>query len=64
LWLSQYKKGKTSVDFSEVMGFGMAAAPAGPYANNLQLAPDNHTNTSSLRSVDHIADGWIVFIAK
>jgi len=29
------------------MGFGDAAASAGPYANNLHLAPD-HTNTSSL----------------
>ena len=26
----------------------MAVASAGPYANNLHLAADNHTNTSSL----------------
>ena len=26
----------------------MAVASAGPYANNLHLAPDNHTNTPSL----------------
>jgi len=26
----------------------MAVASAGPYANNLHLTPDNHTNTSSL----------------
>jgi len=30
------------------MGFGDAVASAGPYANNLHLAPDNHTNVSSL----------------
>jgi len=33
------------------MGFEMALLSAGPYANNLHLAPDrtdNHTNTSSL----------------
>jgi len=33
------------------MGFGMAVASAGPYANNLHLAAlqtDNHTNTPSL----------------
>ena len=29
-------------------GFVVAVASAGPYANNLLLAPDNHTNTSSL----------------
>ena len=29
------------------MGFGDAAASAGPYANKL-LQTDNHTNTSSL----------------
>jgi len=33
----------------EMMGFGMAVASAGPYANNLtSLQTDNHTNTSSL----------------
>jgi len=34
----------------EVMGFWDAVASAGPYANNLHLAPDapHHTNTSSL----------------
>ena len=31
----------------EVLGFGMALVSAGPYANNLHVAPDNHTNTSS-----------------
>ena len=30
------------------MGVGMAVASAGPYADILHLAPDNHTNTSSL----------------
>jgi len=32
----------------EMMGFWNAAASARPYANNLHLAPDNHTKTSSL----------------
>jgi len=32
----------------EMMGFWDAMASAGPYANNLHLAPDNHTNTASL----------------
>jgi len=32
----------------EIMGFRDAVASAGPYANNLHLATDNHTNTSSL----------------
>jgi len=31
------------------MGFwGGTVASAGPYANNLHLTPDNHTNTSAL----------------
>ena len=29
----------------EVVGFGMALVSAGPYANNLRVAPDDHTNT-------------------
>jgi len=33
----------------EKMGFGDAVASAGPYANNLHLAPDrHHTNTAPL----------------
>jgi len=53
-WVSQYRKGKTSLDLNEARNdrvlFGMAVASAGSYANNLHLAPqtDNHTNTSSL----------------
>jgi len=42
-WISQYQKGKTSLDLNEERdggGFGMAVASAGPYANNLHLAPD------------------------
>ena len=31
-----------------MMGFWDAVASAGPYADNLHLAPDNHSNTSSL----------------
>jgi len=34
-WVRWYQKGKTRVDLSE-----MAVASAGPYANNLHLAPD------------------------
>jgi len=34
----------------EIMGFGEAVASAGPYANDLHLAPDNHTNPSSLQA--------------
>jgi len=43
IWVSRYQKGKTSLDLSEARddgGFGMAVASAGPYANNLYLAPD------------------------
>jgi len=39
-WISRYQKGKTSLDLNEARGFGMAVASAGPYANNLHLAPD------------------------
>jgi len=40
---TRYQKGKTSLDLNEARddcGFGMAVASAGPYANNLHLAPD------------------------
>jgi len=30
------------------MGFGDAVASAGPYANNVHLTPDNHTDNLSL----------------
>jgi len=48
-WMSWYQKGKTSLDLKrqETTGFWDAVASAGPYANNLHLTPDNHTNTSS-----------------
>jgi len=36
--VSRYQKGKTSVQ--EMMAFGGTVASTGPYANNLQLAPD------------------------
>jgi len=42
---------KTSLGFNEAKEdgvFGMTVASAGPYANDLHLAPDNRTNTSSL----------------
>jgi len=32
----------------EMTGFWDTLASAGPYANNLRLAPDSHTNTSAL----------------
>jgi len=41
--VSQYQKGKTSLNLNvarDVGGFGMAVASAGPYANNLCLAPE------------------------
>jgi len=43
-WVSQYQKGKNSLDLNEASNFwgGVwdAVASAGPYANNLQLDPD------------------------
>jgi len=41
-WVSRYQKGKTSVDLNETREDGVldAVASAGPYANNLHLAPD------------------------
>jgi len=36
-WVSQQKKRKTSLDLNEARDDG---ASAGPYANNLHLAPD------------------------
>jgi len=42
-WVSRYQKGKTSLHLNEARYDGVlwiAAASAGPYANNLQLAPD------------------------
>ena len=40
-WVSRHQKGKTSEDLNrqEIMGFGDAVASAGPYANNMYLAP-------------------------
>ena len=41
-WVSRYQKGKTSLDLNEARDdrvLGMAVASAGPYANNLHLAP-------------------------
>jgi len=41
--VSQYRKGKTSLDLNEARAdgvLGMAVASAGPYANSLHLAPD------------------------
>jgi len=41
-WVSQYQKGKTSLDLNgeRWRGCGIVVASAGPYANNLHLAPD------------------------
>jgi len=42
-WVSRYQNGRTSLDLNETRddgGNGMAVASAGPYANNLHLAPD------------------------
>jgi len=41
-WVSRYQKDKTSQDLNEARddGFWDAVALAGPYANNLRLAPD------------------------
>ena len=41
-WVSWYEKGKTSLDLNEARDDGIwdDSAPAGPYANNLHLAPD------------------------
>jgi len=41
-WVSQYQKGETILDLNEARydGFWDAVASAGPYANNLHLAPD------------------------
>jgi len=41
-WVSQYQKGKTSLDSNEARddAFSDAVASAGTYANNLHLAPD------------------------
>jgi len=41
-WVSQYHKDKTSLDLNEARDDGVwdAATSAGPYANNLHLAPD------------------------
>jgi len=41
--VSRYQKGKTSLDLNEARdngGFGVTVASAGPYANDLHLAPD------------------------
>jgi len=41
-WVSWYQKSKTSLDLNEARDNGVwdAVASAGPYANNLHLAPD------------------------
>jgi len=36
------------VDFTGARDDGAAVASAGPYANHLHLAPDNHASTSPL----------------
>ena len=44
----RYQKGRTILDFNEARDVGVAVASAGPYANHLHFAPDNHASTSSL----------------
>ena len=41
-WVSRYHKGKTSLDLNDARDDGVwdAVASAGPYANNLHVAPD------------------------
>ena len=39
-WVSQYKKGKTSLDLNEARDAVDAVASAEPHANSLHLAPD------------------------
>jgi len=44
MWVSQYQKGKTSLDLNEArddIRFWDAVASAGLYANNLLLAADS-----------------------
>jgi len=44
IWVSQYHKGKTSLDLNDTRDDGGGVlgyrASGGPYANNLHLAPD------------------------
>ena len=42
-WVSRYQKGRNQSGYKSgkrLWDFGMAVAPAGPYANNLHLVPD------------------------
>jgi len=41
-WVSQYQKGKTSLDLNKARYDGVwdAVASAGPYANNLHISAD------------------------
>ena len=49
-WVSQYQKGKTSLDLNEARdgGFWNVVASAGPYAIFTLLQTDNRANTPSL----------------
>jgi len=47
-WVSWYQKGRTILDLNEARDNGVAVASAGPYANYLHFAADNHISTSSL----------------
>jgi len=40
IWVSWYLKDKTSLNLNEARDDENAVASAGPYANNLHLAPD------------------------
>ena len=68
-WLSQYQKGKTSLDLNEARYHGVwrySADTAGPYANNLctSLQTDNHTSSLNFYRLHALPDaqktqpGW------
>jgi len=46
-WVSHYQKEKTILDFNEARDVGMVVASAGPHADHLHFAPDNHTGSTS-----------------
>jgi len=45
-WVSWHQNGRTILNFNESGNDGVAVASAGPYADHLKLALDNHTSTS------------------
>jgi len=53
-WVSQYQKGKTSLDLNEARngGFGDAVASAGPCADSLHLPPARQITKHSTPSLN------------